>query len=102
MLGRGVSTIYEFIADGKIRAVKSDGRTLVVVVSLHEYVASLPSAKIARRPKRKPQHLREKETPAPPPPAPKPEVPKQAARKRPPRISMWDAIDKQRKQEPRR
>jgi hypothetical protein len=43
-IGRGVTFIYEMIAD--IRAVKSNKRTLVVVQSLHEYVASLPPAYI--------------------------------------------------------
>lgn len=46
MIARGVTFIYEAISDGKIRAVKSDKRTLVVVESLREYVASLPPAKI--------------------------------------------------------
>lgn len=46
MIARGVSSIYVAIGDGKIKAVKSDRRTLVVVDSLHEYVASLPAAKI--------------------------------------------------------
>jgi hypothetical protein len=46
MIGRGITFIYEAIADGRIKAVKSDGRTLVVVSSLHEYAAKLPAAKI--------------------------------------------------------
>jgi hypothetical protein len=46
MIGRGITFIYEAIADGRIKAVKSDGRTLIVVTSLHEYAASLPPAKI--------------------------------------------------------
>jgi hypothetical protein len=46
-IGRGITFVYEAIADGRIKAVKSDGRTLVVVSSLHEYVDSLPAAKIA-------------------------------------------------------
>ena len=61
MLGRGASTIYDLIGAGKIRAVKSDGRTLVVVESLHEYVAVLEAtkpAKIAAPRKRKPQRMR--------------------------------------------
>ena len=58
MLGRGVSTIYDLIGAGKIRAGKSDGRTLIVVESLHEYVGSLEPAKVAPPRKRKPQHLR--------------------------------------------
>jgi excisionase family DNA binding protein len=62
MLGRGVSTIYDLIGAGKIRAVKSDGRTLVVVASLHEYAAGLPEAKVAPPRRRKPQHLREAAT----------------------------------------
>jgi hypothetical protein len=46
MIGRGQSFIYEAIADGRVKAVKSDKRTLVVVSSLHEYVATLKAAKI--------------------------------------------------------
>jgi hypothetical protein len=46
MLGRGERFIYEAIATGKIEAVKSDKRTLVVVKSLHKYVATLKSPKI--------------------------------------------------------
>jgi Helix-turn-helix domain len=62
MLGRGVSTIYDLIGGGKIRAVKSDSRTLVVVESMREYANSLPAAKIAPPRNRKPQHLRQAET----------------------------------------
>lgn len=47
VIGRGQSALYELIGAGKIRAVKSDGRTLVVVESLRDYAASLPPAKIA-------------------------------------------------------
>jgi hypothetical protein len=53
-IGRGTRFIYDAIATGAIRAVKSDKRTLVVVESLREYVAGLPPAKIKplhRRPK---------------------------------------------------
>jgi hypothetical protein len=46
LIGRSVSFIYYAIADGKIAAVKSDTRTLVVVDSLRAYAASLPPAKI--------------------------------------------------------
>ena len=46
MIGRGTRFIYEAIATEKIRAVKSDKRTLVVVASLREYAAGLPKAKI--------------------------------------------------------
>jgi hypothetical protein len=62
IIGRGQSALYELIGAGKIRAVKSDGRTLVVVESLHKYVADLQAAKIAPPRKRKPQHLRQAET----------------------------------------
>jgi hypothetical protein len=46
MIARGISSIYVAIGDGKLKAVKSDRRTLIVVDSLHEYVAKLPPAKI--------------------------------------------------------
>jgi hypothetical protein len=45
-IGRGRRFVYEAIATGKIQAVKSDKRTLVVVESLRSYAASLPPAKI--------------------------------------------------------
>jgi hypothetical protein len=66
LIGRGVSALYELIGAGKIRAVKSDGRTLVVVESLREYAAKLEAdhpAKIAPPRRRKPKHLRQAETP---------------------------------------
>jgi hypothetical protein len=59
MIGRGVATIYALLGRGKLRAVKSDARTLVVVESLREYAANLEPAQIAPPRKRKPQHLRE-------------------------------------------
>jgi excisionase family DNA binding protein len=46
MLGRGTSFIYEAIGDGRLKAVKSDTRTLIVIESVRDYVASLPAAKI--------------------------------------------------------
>jgi hypothetical protein len=52
-IGRGTRFIYEAIATGVIRAVKSDKRTLIVVESLREYVATLPPAKIKPLPQRK-------------------------------------------------
>jgi hypothetical protein len=66
IIGRGQSELYELIGAGKITAVKSDGRTLVVVDSLHKYVASLQPAKIAPPRRRKPQHLRQAEAAANP------------------------------------
>jgi hypothetical protein len=52
MLGRGTRFIYEAIATGKIDAVKSDKRTLVVVKSLYKYAADLKPAKIKPMTKR--------------------------------------------------
>ena len=45
ILGRSERSIIDMIARGDIEAVKSDRRTLVVVQSLKDYVASLPKAK---------------------------------------------------------
>jgi hypothetical protein len=61
IIGRGQSALYELIGGGKIRAVKSDGRTLIVVESLHEYVAKLIAespAKVAPPRNRRPQRMR--------------------------------------------
>jgi hypothetical protein len=57
-IGRCNATIYELVGAGQLVAVKSDGRTLITMESIKAYVASLPRAQIAPRPKRKPQHLR--------------------------------------------
>jgi hypothetical protein len=57
MLGRGVGAIYGLIGGGKIRAVKSNGRTLIFVDSLREYANGLPKADVKPR-YRKPQRLR--------------------------------------------
>jgi hypothetical protein len=62
MIGRCPATVYELAGAKRIRAVKSDGRTLITVESLRAYIDSLPEAKIAPRPKRKPQHLRQAAT----------------------------------------
>jgi hypothetical protein len=51
-IGRCTATVYELIGAGVLVAVKSDGRTLVTMESIKRYVASLPLAKIAPRPKR--------------------------------------------------
>jgi hypothetical protein len=53
MIGRGQRFIYEAIATGKIKAVKSDKRTLIVVQSLHNYVKTLRPAKIKPLTKRR-------------------------------------------------
>jgi hypothetical protein len=61
IIGRGQSALYELIGAKKIKAVKSDGRTLIVVESLYKYVNGLREAKIAPPRRRKPQHLRQAE-----------------------------------------
>ena len=58
MIGRGTRFIYEAIATEQIKAVKSDGRTLVVVASLHEYLARQSPPKIKPMLKREPARLR--------------------------------------------
>jgi hypothetical protein len=58
IIGRGTQAIYDLIGAGKIKAVKSDGRTLLVVQSLHDYANSLPAAKVAPPRRRKPQRIR--------------------------------------------
>ena len=63
IIGRGQSALYELIGAGKIRAVKSDGRTLIDVDSLRAYAKGLPDAKIAPPRKRKPQRMRLESTP---------------------------------------
>jgi len=45
LIGRSDRFIIDAIARGKIDAVKSDRRTLIVVQSLRDYVAGLPKAK---------------------------------------------------------
>jgi hypothetical protein len=45
IIGRSERFIIDAIATGKLRAVKSDRRTLLVVQSLKDYAASLPAAK---------------------------------------------------------
>jgi hypothetical protein len=45
ILGRSERAIIDMIARGQLQAVKSDRRTLLVVQSLKDYVASLPPAK---------------------------------------------------------
>jgi hypothetical protein len=61
MIGRGQTFVYGAIGDGKIQAVKSDKRTLVVVESLREYAASLPLAKIKPTTRRSLQRLKQAE-----------------------------------------
>jgi hypothetical protein len=45
IVGRCERSIIDSIARGEIQAVKSDRRTLILVQSLKDYVASLPKAK---------------------------------------------------------
>jgi hypothetical protein len=49
LIPRSRQFFYDAIAAGDIRAVKSDGRTMIVVQSLHDYAAALPPAKIKRK-----------------------------------------------------
>jgi hypothetical protein len=58
MIARSRGFIYEAISTGKIKAVKSDSRTLVIVDSLRAYAASLDEAKIKPMAKRQPARLR--------------------------------------------
>jgi hypothetical protein len=48
MISRSKRFIYDGIARGLFAAKKSDGRTLLVVQSLKDYVAALPAAKGTR------------------------------------------------------
>lgn len=42
--GMSRSAVYRELASGKLRAVKSGSRTLVLVESIRDYLASLPAA----------------------------------------------------------
>jgi hypothetical protein len=52
-IGRGTTFIYEALGDGRLQAVKSDKRTLVVADSLRQYAATLPAAQIKPARKRR-------------------------------------------------
>jgi hypothetical protein len=58
IIGRGTAAIYELIGADKIKAKKSDGRTLVVYESLVTYMHDLPDAKIAPPRRRKFEQIR--------------------------------------------
>jgi hypothetical protein len=53
IIGRGTAAMYELIGAGKVKAVKSGGRTLLIYESLVAYVAGLPPAKVAPPRRRK-------------------------------------------------
>ena len=53
IIARSEKFIIDAIAQGKIKAVKSDRRTLLVVQSLKDYAASLPAAKGTPLPRRR-------------------------------------------------
>jgi hypothetical protein len=53
IIGRSERFIIDAIARGQIQAVKSDRRTLLVVQSLKDYVASLPAAKGTLSPRKR-------------------------------------------------
>ena len=42
LTGRGLTWVYVALADGRLKGVKSDGRTLIVIESIRAYVAALP------------------------------------------------------------
>jgi excisionase family DNA binding protein len=48
IIGKCRRTIYELMASGELKAVKSGRSTLVVYESLKEYVAKLPAPKLKR------------------------------------------------------
>jgi hypothetical protein len=48
-ISRCTRWVYDALSDGRLRGVKSDGRTLVIVESLHEYIASLPPVQLKNR-----------------------------------------------------
>jgi hypothetical protein len=48
-VGRGQRWVYEAMADGRLKGVKSDGRTLIVVESIRAYAAGLPPVSIKPR-----------------------------------------------------
>lgn len=53
IIGRSERFIIDAIARGMLKAVKSDRRTLLVVQSLRDYVATLPPAKGTKNPSRR-------------------------------------------------
>ena len=53
IIARSERAIIDLVAQGKVKAVKSDRRTLLVVQSLKDYAASLPPAKGTRNPPRR-------------------------------------------------
>ena len=57
IISRGETAIYGLIGAGEIHAVKSNGRTLIRVDSLHAYANKLQRANVKPR-YRKPQRLR--------------------------------------------
>jgi hypothetical protein len=46
IIARSPRMVYELMATGELKAVKSGRNTLILYDSIREYVASLPSAKI--------------------------------------------------------
>ena len=63
MVGRGQTWVYNAIATGQIDGVKSDGRTLVVINSVHRYAAELLPAKLKPHPAFNKARLRERPRP---------------------------------------
>jgi excisionase family DNA binding protein len=50
IIGRSRRSIYQLVADGRLKAVKSGSRTLLVYDSLKAYAAQLPPAKFKLMP----------------------------------------------------
>jgi hypothetical protein len=46
VIGKSPRMVYELMATGALKAVKSGRNTLIVYESIREYVANLPAAKI--------------------------------------------------------
>jgi hypothetical protein len=59
IIARSERAIIDLVAQGKVKAVKSDRRTLLVVQSLRDYAASLPAAKGTPLPRRRREPLQE-------------------------------------------
>jgi hypothetical protein len=51
LIGRSERAVIDMIARGQLQAVKSDRRTLIVVQSLRDYVATLPAATGTKNPR---------------------------------------------------
>jgi hypothetical protein len=46
LTGRTERWVYHALADGRLKGVKSDKRTLIMVASIYDYIAGLPAVDI--------------------------------------------------------